>query len=126
MGAVALVVAPRPGRAEEVPDFARGAEVECSYGPRYRYDGVRTRLPYGHAMRLEQNRKPETAFFWRDSRNEEIKSSVCSYNHISAEQIAHTETSLNYVLDRKTGMRFKRFFCDAPARGRDRPATHLR
>ena len=88
--------------------------MECSYGPRYQYDGVRTRLPYGHAMRIEQNRKPETAFFWRDSRNEEIKSSVCSYNHISPEQIAKTETSLNYVLDRKTGMRFKHFFCDAP------------
>ena len=88
--------------------------MECSYGPRYRYDGVHTRLPYGHAMRIEQNRKPETAFFWRDSRNAEIMSSVCSYNHISAEQIAKTETSLNYVLDRKTGMKFKHFFCDAP------------
>ena len=88
--------------------------MECSVGPRYRYDGVRTRLPYGHGMRIEQNRKPETAFFWRDTRNVEIMSSACSYNHISQEQAARTERSLNYVLDHRTGMRFKHLFCDAP------------
>ena len=32
--------------------------MECSVGPRYRYDGDRNRLPYGHALRLENNRKP--------------------------------------------------------------------
>ena len=88
--------------------------MECSVGARYRYDGKRDRLPYGHAMRIEQNRKPETAFFWRDSRNTEIMSSACSYNHISIEQAARTERSLNYVLDHRTGMRFKHLFCDAP------------
>ena len=88
--------------------------MECSVGPRYRYDGVRSRLPYGHAMRIEQNRKPETAFYWRDSRNAEISASACSYNHISEAQAAATGLSLKSVLDKRTGMRFKHLFCDAP------------
>ena len=88
--------------------------MECSVGPRYRYDGKRERLPYGHAMRLENNRKPETAFFWRDSRDAAIMSSICSYNHISSEQSAKTENSYRYVVDGDTGMAFKHLFNDAP------------
>ena len=88
--------------------------MECSVGPRYRYTGDRSVLPYGHGMRIEQNRKPETAFFWRDTRNKEISSSACAYNHISAEQAKATERSFNYVYDRDSGMCFKHLFCDAP------------
>ena len=88
--------------------------MECSVGPRYRYDGDRNRLPYGHALRLENNRKPETAFFWRDSRDAAIMSSVCSYNHISAQQAKATENSYRYLVDGDTGMAFKHLFNDAP------------
>ena len=88
--------------------------MECSVGPRYRYDGKRERLPYGHGLKLEQNRKPEGGFYWRDSRNAAIMSSICSYNHISAEQHRQTVNSLKYILDRDTGMRFKNMFGDAP------------
>ena len=92
-----------------------GIEImECSVGPRYRYDGKPERLPYGHSFRLEQNRKPETAFFWRDSRNAAIASSLCSYNHIDTAAGAGTANSFRYVLDRDTGMRFKHMFGDAP------------
>jgi hypothetical protein len=88
--------------------------MECSVGPRYRYDGDRSRLPYGHAMRIENNRKPETAFFWRQSRDTSILSSVCSYNHISSQQEAMTKNSCKYVMDHDTGMAFKHLFNDAP------------
>ena len=88
--------------------------MECSVGPRYRYDGDRNRLPYGHGLRLENNRKPETAFFWRDSRDAAIMSSICSYNHISSAQSDATANSYRYVLDAETGMRFKHLFGDAP------------
>ena len=88
--------------------------MECSVGPRYRYDGNRNRLPYGHAMRLENNRKPETAFFWRDSRDTAIMSSVCSYNHITAQQAEATANSYGCILDGDTGMTFKHLFGDAP------------
>ena len=88
--------------------------MECSVGPRYRYDGDRNRLPYGHALRLENNRKPEAAFFWRDSRDAAIMSSVCSYNHISQSQANATEHSYAMVRDPSTGMLFKHLFNDAP------------
>ena len=88
--------------------------MECSVGPRYRYDGKPERLPYGHAFRIMQNRRPEVGFYWRESRNAAISSSVCSYNHISLEQSAATELSAKYVYDRATGMNFKHMFCDAP------------
>ena len=88
--------------------------MECSVGPRYRYDGDRSRLPYGHALRIENNRKPESAFFWRDTRDTAILSSLCSYNHISAAQEAATGLSRAYLLDPDTGMAFKHLFNDAP------------
>ena len=88
--------------------------MECSVGPRYRYDGDRSRLPYGHAMRIENNRKPETAFFWRDTRDKSILSSVCSYNHISAKEESATKNSYRFVKDLDTGMAFKHLFNDAP------------
>ena len=88
--------------------------MECSVGPRYKYDGDRSRLPYGHALRLENNRKPEAAFFWRDSRDAAIMSSVCSYNHISLGQAKATEHSYAMVRDPETGMLFKHLFNDVP------------
>ena len=88
--------------------------MECTVGSRYRYDGRRERLPYGHAMRIENGRKGETAFFWRDSRNAAILSSVCSYNHISEAQHACTARTFNTVRDPATGMAFKNLFGDAP------------
>ena len=88
--------------------------MECSVGPRYRYDGRPERLPYGHSFRLLQNRKPETGFYWRESRNAAISASICSYNHITEVQARESERSFNYVHDRETGMNFKHMFCDAP------------
>jgi len=88
--------------------------MECSIGPRYRYDDKPERLPYGHAFRLLQNRKPEVGFYWRESRNEAISASICSYNHMSEWQYAKTSLSLDYIHDRDTGMNFKHMFCEAP------------
>ncbi|MDD2456220.1 MAG: twin-arginine translocation signal domain-containing protein [Kiritimatiellae bacterium] len=97
--------------------------MECSVGSRYQYDGERSRLPYGHGMKLEQNRKPETGFYWRDSRNTAITASICSYNHISPEQARRTVNTYNYVLDHDTGMRFKNLFGDAPVLNLCTPET---
>lgn len=88
--------------------------MECSIGPRYRFDGRADRLPYGHAFRLLQNRQPETGFYWRDSRNAAIRSSICAYNHISEAQSRRTANSFDCIADRDTGMIFKHMFCDAP------------
>ena len=88
--------------------------MECTVGPRDRYDGNRSCLPYGHGLRLENNRKPETAFFWRDSRDAAIMSSICSYNHISTQQAEQTVNTYKFLLVPDTGMAFKHLFGDAP------------
>lgn len=88
--------------------------MECSVGPRYAFDGKDDRLPYGHAFRLKQNRKPEVGFYWRESRNEAISSSICSYNHITEAQAEATAGTFKCVYDRDTGMSFHHMFCDAP------------
>ena len=88
--------------------------MECTAGIRRAYDGDRGCLPYGHAMRLEMNRRPETAIFTRESRDDSIANSICAYNHLSPEQLAATANSFAYVHDNVTGMNFKRLFGDAP------------
>ena len=88
--------------------------MECSIGPRYAFDGKEERLPYGHAFRLLQNRKPETGFYWRESRNTAISATICAYNHISEEQSRQTAHRLDYLHDPDTGMNFHHMFCDAP------------
>ena len=88
--------------------------MECSAGPRFAYDGNRERLPYGHALRLEQNRKPETCLYRRSSRDASIAASVCSYNHMTEDQLALVSRTRSYLYDRKTGLSFKQLFNDAP------------
>ena len=78
-------------------------------GPRYAYTGDRECLPYGHGMRAENNRKPETALYRRISNDVAITSSLCAYNHTSAEQTAATCGTYGYVYDKATGLGFKRF-----------------
>ena len=88
--------------------------MECSAGPRFAYDGCRERLPYGHALRLEQNRKPETCLYRRSSRDASIAASICSYNHMTESQHAQVSQTRNCLYDRKTGLAFKLLFNDAP------------
>jgi hypothetical protein len=88
--------------------------MECTAGIRRAYDGDRNCLPYGHALRLEMNRKPETAIFTRESRDCSITASICAYNHLSPEQLSATVNSFAYVHDNVTGMNFKHLFGDAP------------
>ena len=97
--------------------------MECSVGPRYRFDGKMSRLPYGHGFRLLQNRQPEVGFFWRNTRNTAIEASICSYNHISEEQYAQTSLSFDCLYDRDTGMTFKHLFCEAPCLNLCTPET---
>lgn len=60
--------------------------VSVTAGERKEYNGDPASLPYGHALRLLNNRKPDTGIFFRDSRDEAISDSLCGYNHISTEE----------------------------------------
>ena len=76
-------------------------------GPRVEYGGDPSVLPYGHAMRLLQNRKPETALYRRLSEDTAINSSIGGYNNLAEAQAKRTFGVFDYVYDRETGMGFK-------------------
>ncbi len=78
-----------------------------TYGDRTEYNGDPTTLPYGHAGRLLQNRKPETMLFTRGGRNTAITRSICAYNHVTEEQLLAIRGTLKTIKDEETGMHFK-------------------
>ena len=81
--------------------------VLASCGPRKAYNGDPSVLPYGHAMRLEQNRKPETCLYSRISENEAISSSIGGYNNLTYEQAKATYGCCKYIYDRVIGIGMK-------------------
>ena len=78
----------------------------ASYGKRTPYNGNPDSLPYGHAARLLQNRKPETELYTRVSLDEAIADSLCGYNHLPDSEMKNRHTLTAY-LDKETGMYFK-------------------
>jgi len=85
-----------------------GITVLCSHcGTRREYNGDPATLPYGHAMRLLQNRKPETCLFRRVSENDAIASSIAGYNLMSAEQARAIYGKFDYYVDPATGIGMK-------------------
>ncbi|MBR5156803.1 MAG: hypothetical protein IKW59_03445 [Clostridia bacterium] len=84
--------------------------VSVSTGDRQEYNGDESSLPYGHAFRLLNNRKPETMVFGRNSRNEAIKYSICGYNHMSEEETKKIRFTKDVVFDEETGIYFKKFW----------------
>ncbi len=88
----------------------RGVKLVASTdGPRYAYTGDRSRLPYGHAFRLESCRRPEAALYQRTAYDPALLSSICSYNHLMSDQAAKTCGTFTHVYDRDVGIGFKRF-----------------
>ena len=81
--------------------------VLASCGPRRAYNGDPSVLPYGHAMRLEQNRKSETCLYTRISENDAIASSIGGYNNLTYEQARATYGSFKDGYDREVGIGFK-------------------
>lgn len=84
--------------------------VSASYGERTEYNGDPNSLPYGHAMRLLQNRQPETAVFTRISPDANITYSLCGHNHMSTEDYERTLYTDETIFDPETGIRFKKFW----------------
>lgn len=82
--------------------------MTVTVGKRIPYSGDPATLPYGHAARLLQNRKPETMLFTRDTRDVAIASSICGYNHLDDPIHENNDKVLGYVLDEKTGLLFKK------------------
>ncbi len=87
-----------------------GVRMTCATtGVKTEYNGDPSSLPYGHAGRLLQNKKPETGTFIRKTRDLSILNSVCSYNHLTDDKLESTLTTLEYYKDEKTGICIKTF-----------------
>lgn len=83
--------------------------MSVSYGEKIEYTGDSSILPYGHAFRLEQNRKSETGIFIRKTNDKAITTSLCGYNHLEDDKIREIDGKKKAVLDEETGMYFKKF-----------------
>ncbi len=81
--------------------------ITATYGETSEFDGDISRLPYGHSERLMQNRQPETKLYTRNSRDLKIRSSVCSYNHVTEEQFQALRLKNVSMTDSETGMGYK-------------------
>jgi len=117
-GMFALAVTPHWGPMSKEGCVALkdcGAKVVwVSRGRRWAYDGNRSILPYGHAMRIENQRKPETAVYWRDGGGDDISVSACGYNHLDAAQVEKTKGTYNWIHDNVTGINFKALSSGGP------------
>lgn len=83
--------------------------LDITVGEVAEYNGDPASLPYGHAMRLLNNRQPETRTFTRESPDTAIERSICAYNHLTPEQYKENGT-LSVVFDEETGMHFKQYY----------------
>ncbi len=73
------------------------------------YNGDPNSLPYGHAFRLLQNRKPETKVFTRKSRDVAISRSICGYNHIDEDDLAAQGIDFSMIYDKELDVYFKHY-----------------
>lgn len=87
--------------------------MDVSMGDATEYSGDPDSLPYGHAMRLLNNRQPETKVYSRGGPNTAINNSISAYNHLSLAQFDETKGKLDSIFDEPTGMRFKKFHLPA-------------
>ena len=81
----------------------------CTYGDVKEYNGDPTTIPYGHAFRLLQNRKPESKLFTRPGRDIAIRNSLCAYNHLTTEESAEITGTFKTIYKEELGIHFKRF-----------------
>ena len=81
--------------------------LSTTHGRRYAYNGDPKSLPYGHALRLENNRKPDTALFRRGYTT--LDASICGYNHLSWEQHKASVGQFKAIYDRDTRLCYRKF-----------------
>ena len=86
--------------------------ISVTDGPRTEYDGNPNSLPYGHAARLLQDRKPEAMLYTRNTDDVAIQRSACSYNHSDDPRFPETYRTTESLPDEKTGLWFKKFSDD--------------
>lgn len=81
--------------------------IWASRGDKIPYDGDVNSLPYGHAGRLLNNRKPETMLFTRKTLDTAISKSICCHNHMDEKTGEATRSTYYNWPDPVTGLHFK-------------------
>lgn len=81
----------------------------CTYGVVKDYNGDPASLPYGHAFRLLQNRKPESKLFYRQGRDTAVSNSLCAYNHMTEKEVEETHGTFKTIYKEELGIHFKKF-----------------
>ncbi|MBR5157594.1 MAG: hypothetical protein IKW59_07490 [Clostridia bacterium] len=78
-----------------------------SYGTKMEFDGDDNRLPYGHAARLRQNKKPESMLYTKNTKDVRVRAALCGYNHLSEEEFDSIKFKNKSISDKDTGIRFR-------------------
>lgn len=81
--------------------------LDCTVGATEEYNGDPFSLPYGHAMRLLNNRQPETKLFSRGGRDVAIARSICGYNHLLPDEIKNSRIGLDTIHNDEFDIEFK-------------------
>ncbi|MBR5157428.1 MAG: hypothetical protein IKW59_06650 [Clostridia bacterium] len=82
--------------------------VGVTVGKTREFDGDMASLPYGHAQRLLNFKKPETKLFTRDTKDVAIESGICAYNHFDDPALEQNDKVLGYIKDEETGLNLKK------------------
>ncbi len=83
--------------------------MDVSAGVSSEYNGDPNSLPYGHAMRIMQNRQPEARVYSRVGPDTAIGKAVCSYNHFEPNELLSTVDNMKCIYNSETDMHFKKF-----------------
>lgn len=86
--------------------------LDVTFGHTKEFEEAPDSLPYGHDLRLLNNRQPETKLFTRNIRNAAIKNSICGYNHLSTEEYEEMKGTDKILWNEEAGIYFKKF-CSA-------------
>lgn len=83
--------------------------LDCTVGEVTEYNGDPFSLPYGHALRLLNNRQPETMLFTRGGRDTAISRSICGYNHLLPKDNKPISTNCGTLHNDEFNIELKRF-----------------
>lgn len=83
--------------------------LDVTAGDTREYDGNPDSLPYGHALRLLNNRQEEAKVFCRGGRDVAIARSISGYNHIDDKTFDETAYTLKTIYNEEFDIQFKKY-----------------
>ena len=79
----------------------------ASYGDKLEItEETKATLPYGHSFRLMHNKKPESGIYQKVTRDTFLATSLCSYNHVDADDYKNIVGKAATIKDKKYNMSY--------------------